>query len=307
MVTIKDIAKASGVAPSTVSYALNNDARIPEETRRKVLDAARQLGYRGRSGKKVEGAAKRHVILCLNSISGVIYSELAVAFKEVLKPSNCELLIYMGSDVNDIKCIDGAIILNSRIPNDSIRELVRRKIPVVVMDRNENIDGIVSITLDNEGGCYAVTKCALESGAKSFCFVSGPVTSFESKQRFGGFKKALAEYGISDYVQLPGDFTFESGQRAATYMLNQPLADAIVCANDEMAAGVAAGIEKAGLPQPILCGFDGIESNLKHKFFTAKASRADWGHNAAYTMLNLLDGTAVPANNTIPARLVRYD
>ena len=87
MVTIKDIAKASGVAPSTVSYSLNNDSRIPEETRQRVLAAAQQLGYKGRSGRKPVASEKKQIVLCINSFSGTIYEELTLAIREVLKSS----------------------------------------------------------------------------------------------------------------------------------------------------------------------------------------------------------------------------
>lgn len=309
MVTIKDIAAEAGVAPSTVSYALNNDSRIPEETKNKVLDAARKLGYEGRSGKKGSSVYKRHIILCLNSINGIIYSELSIALKEVLKPSNCEILIYLGSSVTDIRQSDGMIVLNSRVTNESIRELVKRKLPIVIMDRNENLNGTVAVTLDNAGGCYSVTKYALEQGAKSFCFVGGPVSSFESMQRFEGFKQAVRENGDYPYTQINGDFTRESGVRVAKYLLNAPLPEAIICANDEMAAGISDYLFKQGykLPQDVLVGgFDGNGCEMHKGYFTACANRWDWGHSVAYTLLNCLDGSTPLKDVVIPAKLMIY-
>jgi len=306
MVTIKDIAKVSGVAPSTVSYSLNNDSRIPEETRQKVLAAAQQLGYKGRSGRKPVASEKKQIVLCINSFSGTIYEELTLAIREVLKSSGCEFLIYLDKNVTDLKNVDGILMLNSRISNDSIRELVKRKVPVVVMDRNENIDGAVSVTLDNLGGCYEVTKRAIALGAKSFCFVSGPNVSYESKDRFAGFKAALEEAGIDNFIQLPGDFTVESGKRAATFMLSGQVPDAVICANDEMAEGVYAVISASEQKVPLICGFDGTYKELNHDFITAKASRSDWGHNAVYVLLNLLNGASSVSNSVIKTKLIEY-
>ncbi|MEG2158725.1 MAG: LacI family DNA-binding transcriptional regulator, partial [Clostridia bacterium] len=70
MITIKDIATAANVATSTVSYALNNDPRIPEETKHKIMKIAKDLGYQGKSGKKIGQGYSRQVVLCLNSING---------------------------------------------------------------------------------------------------------------------------------------------------------------------------------------------------------------------------------------------
>lgn len=304
--TIKDIAKEAGVAASTVSYALNNDPRIPDETREKILSVAKSLGYSGKSGKKpASKSGTRRIILCLNTINGIIYSELVKAITEVLQPAGFEFFIYLGTNISGIRATDGVMILNSRIPNESVYELIRKKTPVVVMDRAENIEGSVSVTLDNEGGAYAVTKRAIEMNAESFCFICGPSTSFESNYRFNGFKKALSQHGITEFSQLPGDFTFESGRHAATYLINHKLPDAIICANDEMAAGVESVFRAADIPLPVLCGFDGIDNGLNQDFITAKASRPEWGHNAAYALLNIINGTPV-SDSVITTQLVQF-
>lgn len=136
MITIKDIAEHVGVATSTVSYALNNDPRIPDETKHKIFVAARELGYTGKSGKKSGQGYLKQLVLCINSISGEIYTELMTSMRNVLNVSNCELLVYVGTNISRIKWMDGLFVLNSQVSNQEITEVANRHIPIVLMDRD---------------------------------------------------------------------------------------------------------------------------------------------------------------------------
>ena len=120
MITLKDVAQKAGVAVSTVSYALNNDPRIPEDTKQRIMSIAQEIGYTGKSGKKPQQGYLRQVVLCLNTISGKIYTEIANALKSVLNVSNCELMIYVGANISKIKWMDGLFVLNSKVETSDI-------------------------------------------------------------------------------------------------------------------------------------------------------------------------------------------
>ena len=184
MVTLKDIAQKAQVAVSTVSYVLNNDPRIPDETKQRVIEAAQELGYTGKSGRKRNHGYQRQMMLCLHSISGIIYPEIVSTLKSVLNVSNCELVIYVGENITNLKWMDGLFVLNSSVSTEDIREVISRRIPVVMMDRDDLIDGAVNVTLDNYKGGYDVTTSLINRGARSFAFVGGPNTSVESKNRW---------------------------------------------------------------------------------------------------------------------------
>ncbi len=310
MVTLKDIAAKANVAVSTVSYALNNDPRIPEETRYHVLQAAQELGYSGKSGRKHNHSYLRQAVLCINSISGLIYPEIISAIKSVLNVSNCELLIYVGTNITNVKWMDGLFLLNSGVSTAAVEEIASRRIPVVVMDREMTFDGVVNVKLDNFNGCYSVTDALVRHGARTFAFVGGPKTSFESKERYDGFCKALEDNNLQrkNTIVLQSDFTFDGGVNVSRFLLERPsLPDAIVCANDETAMGIHSELVARNLQeQVLLAGFDGLNPMNHFRYITAKAERKHWGAIAAYSMLQLFDHVATESNIKIPVDVIEY-
>ena len=310
MITLKDIAEKANVAVSTVSYALNNDARIPEETRHRVLQAAQELGYQGKSGRKRNQSYLRQVVLCLNSMNGEIYTEIVSSLKSVLNVSNCELMVYVGSNVSRIKWMDGLFVLNSSVETSDIENIVRRRIPVVMMDREITIDGATNVTLENFNGCYNVTMELIKRGAKTFAFIGNSNRSFEGKSRYDGFCQALLDSRLQNKntIVLQSDFTYDGGVNVSRYLLELPnLPDAIVCVNDETAMGIYDGLKSKNLQdQVMLAGFDGIAPKTPFRYVTAKAERKHWGAIAAYTMLQMCDHVKTEEKVKIPVEVVEY-
>ena len=310
MVTLKDVAQRANVAVSTVSYALNNDPRIPEETKNRVMQAAQELGYSGKSGRKHVHGYQRQLVLCLHTISGIIYPEIVSTLKSVLNVSNCELVIYVGENISNLKWMDGLFVLNSGVPTATIREITQRRIPVVMMDRDVTIDGAVSVTLDNFKGGYDVTMAVIGNGAKSFTFVGGPNTSVESKDRYDGFCQALADSRLQskNTLVLQSDFTYEGGVSVCRFLLEKTtLPDAIICANDETAMGIHDELARKGLDgKVLLAGFDGLKPLSNFRYITAKAERKHWGAIAAYSMLQMYDHVATEQKIKIPVEVVQY-
>lgn len=310
MVTLKDIAQRANVAVSTVSYVLNNDPRIPEETKQRVIAAAQELGYTGKSGRRHQHGYQRQLMLCLHSISGIIYPEIVSTLKSVLNVSNCELVIYVGENITRLKWMDGLFVLNSSVSTADIEEITRRRIPVVLMDRDDTVDGAVNVTLDNFKGGYDVTMSMINHGAKSFAFVGGPNTSVESKERYNGFSRALTDNRLQskNTTVLQSDFTFEGGVSVSRFLLEKSsLPDAIVCANDETAMGIHSELKRKGLDGKVmLAGFDGLKPPTDFPYVTAKAERKHWGAIAAYSMLQMYDHVMSEQKIKIPVEIVEY-
>ena len=310
MVTIKDIAEKAQVAVSTVSYALNNDPRIPEETRQRVLQVAQELGYVGKSGKKRSSGAIRQIVMCLPSMNGDIYTNIVNSIRSVLNVSNCELLLYVGRHISRIKWMDGLFVLNPHVTTADIEEATRKRIPVVMMDRGIEIEGTTTITLDNFRGCYDTTKALINKGAKTFAFVGGPNESYESQDRYRGFIQALndAQLNRKETIVLQSDLTCAGGVNVSRYLLELPkLPDAIVCANDETVKGIHDGLASKGLEDKVLLsGFDGITPRYPFHYITATAEHKHWGAIAAYSMLQMLDNVKTEQKIKIPVEIVEY-
>lgn len=312
MVKLTDIAQFLGVSVTTVSYSLNNDPRIPAATKQRVLAAAQELGYAGKSGKNTNKDYLKQIVLCLNSFQGDIYPDIISAVKSTLNLNNCELMVYIGADITRIKWLDGLLVLNSKVKNEDITKILTRRVPVVLMDRDVHFSDAVNITLDNFKGCYDTTKRAIDGGAKRFVFIGGPKDSYESLYRYEGFCKALADNGLmrKDIVVLQTDFTYEGGLNACRFALqNDNPPDAIVCANDETAMGIIAGLRSEKVTKDItVTGFDGITpvKAAPFRYITARADHRYWATTSAYTMLRMFEHPAAH-NIKIPVELIEYE
>lgn len=309
MVKLSDIAKFLGVSITTVSYSLNNDPRIPAATKQRVIDAANQLGYTGKSGKSANKDYLKQIVLCLNTLKGDVYSDIIAAMKATLNLNNCELMVYVGSEITRIKWMDGLFVLNSRVKNEDIEQIASRRIPAVLMDREVDIDGTMCVTLDNFKGCNAVTQRAIEQGARSFVFIGGPKESYESQYRYNGFCKALSDNGLMrrDILTLQTDFTYVGGLNACRFVLERESApDAIVCANDETAMGIVAGLKAGNVTKDVIVtGFDGLvdSSHMQYRFITAKADHKYWATTSSYSMLQMFEH-GVQHDMKIPVQVI---
>lgn len=311
MIKLKDIAEKVGVTIATVSYALNNDPRLPDSTKQKIILTAKEMGYQGKSGRSVSKDTVKQVVLCINSFSGSIFDVIIEAMKETFALHNCQLLIYLGTEVSKLKWMDGMVILNSKVPPSEIEKLTAKNIPVVLMDRELNLHGTVNITLDNFNGCLQATKCAIDKGAKTFAFIGGPKESYESRYRYNGFCKALEENELADKnsIVLQTDFTYQGGISTSRFLLERGIIpDAIVCANDETAMGIIDGLKNGNVSKDVIVtGFDGVmDYNLPNRFVTAKADHKHWATTSSYTMIQLFDRIPVKSIK-LPVQIVEHN
>lgn len=294
MATLKDIAKKTGFSISTISYALNDDYRIPSETKKIITKAADELGYKIKKSLTTNNSANKFIVLALSTMDGYIFSTLYNAIKVILKLTNSTLLVSLSTNLSQFVWADGFIILNPNITDSEIRSLVSRKIPLVVMDRELQIDGVSSVCVDNYNSMRVLTRKVLNRGAKSFIFIAGPENSIESNLRFQGFKSILDENKIifNDSNFFRASFTRSSARLVCeAAKLSNKLPDCIVCANDEMAMGVIDYFIKYDIDYSkiLITGFDGVNEINILNFITCKVDHSHWGSVAAYVMNQMLN------------------
>lgn len=159
---------------------------------------------------------------------------------------------------------DALILFVFAIPNEDIMLLSESSIPVVVIGRL--IRGMEDdcICLDNEIGGYIATKSLIESGHRQLACITGPLWKSDGQERLAGFKRALAEYGLTFDPQLmvEGDYEETSGRKGMQQLLQRGAHfTGLVCANDVMAAGAIEAARESGLSIPdelSVVGFDNV-------------------------------------------------
>ncbi len=167
----------------------------------------------------------------------------------------------------DFSRYDGAILLtntidNPPVVNDILTRIKEAEIPAVSMDYD--IPGLYHIGIDNKKAMRTVTEHLItKHGCRTFSYISGPEDNPESADRLASFLETLKEHDIDiDRNEIYyGDFRAPSGRSAAEYLLRtwKKLPDAVICANDVMAASAVSRFAEAGYKVPddiSVTGFD---------------------------------------------------
>lgn len=200
---------------------------------------------------------------------------------------------YMIFELPDFKKFDGVIFVRNTFQNVEAEQRLFDKIkeagvPCVCADRYH--PDYLNLTTDESGSLYELTNHLIEvHKAKSFFFVSGPKGIADSALRYDGFKRAIEEHNIDfdESMIFEGNFEYESGVRAANYFMNcnKPMADAIVCSNDQMAVGVMNELKRNQIKVPkdvrvTGVDFDYVSRIVSPRLTTVKRQQYQKGYNS---------------------------
>lgn len=303
MVSIKDIAKKAGVSISTVSYALNGNPKVTEETKAKILAIAKELNYVPNAAARTLKKQETKIIgAFLTDFSGAFYGDLLQGMKEVLNKNGYDLIVCSGSQSHRLlpeKMIDGAIILDGFFSSEELLQYADRGHKLVVLDRELNHPNVNQVLLDNKAGAGLAVEYLIEKGHRNIYVVSGPKDSFDSMQRMQAVKQTIERNQPIRFTSIQGDFTKSTGEEAARQVIEEYTEPAAVfCLNDEMAIGVYDTVVHAGLrvgEQIHIIGFDNIElTQYTHpRIATIDYSKRKWGAIASEQLLKLIAGEEV--------------
>lgn len=279
--TIDDVAALAGVARATVSRVLNNQPNVRDGVREKVMRAVEMLGYRVNLQAR-HLAGRKALRLCLVHASdfdsepnSYFSSALELGATRAAARLGAQMLTHVinqndsgaASDiiakVTDDQC-DGVILTPPFADDpDLLRALGALGCRVICIAAGPKADGLAgSLGIDDFEAGREIGRHLLALGHRKFGFIKGLQGHISAEGRFDGFLSALQTAGIAaaDVVLERGNFTFRSGLECAQRILASGRAiTALVCANDDMAAGALLTAHKAGLDIPgdiAITGFD---------------------------------------------------
>ncbi|MCD5417769.1 LacI family transcriptional regulator [Candidatus Bipolaricaulota bacterium] len=308
-ITIKDIAKKMGVAPSTVSRALNKKGRIGKATRRKILRAAQEMDYhpnvnaRGLATNRTGNIGiiidKRH-----RPLLSSFYDRIILRVEEETGNQGYHL-IFATTDggPSPPRCVqeryvDGLILMGCDISEELILCL-QKGIPIVLVDNY--LDGVNSIATENIGGGYKAVEHLIELGHREIGFISEPLSDLNFRQRFEGYRLALKEHGLKYDVDLvaEGSTRPDHGYVAMKRLLERGRPSAVFAANDATAVGALRAMTEKELRAPddiAVVGFDDgeIASHTDPPLTTARIFREKMGALAANRLMELIKNPDQP-------------
>ena len=275
-VTLRDVAKLSGVSIKTVSRVVNNQGEISESTRGRVQTAIDKSGYR--PNILARSLVSRRTDTLAVVAWGIDYygpSRTVLGVEQQSNELGYSLLLNLipkpdHTDVRPVldgladRRVDGIVWAVPEVGDNRIwihPDWLKQLPPTVFLSMAAR-PGLAIIAADNRLGSIQATRHLLQQGRRKIAVINGPLTWWEARERFEGWKTTLAQAGLAVTPKLitEGDWSAASGERCMRRLLEQDSTiDAVFAGNDQMALG-ALGVAHAlnrRVPQDIaLVGFD---------------------------------------------------
>ena len=321
-VTIKDIARVAKVSHTTVSRALNDKSRISTETKRRILDIARDLDYRPDFiARSLVIRRTKTLGLVITTIANPFYTELAQGIEATANDLGYSIILC--STHSDLKTethftemlrskgVDGIIFTSAHINDPNIVALAEEGFPFVLVNRRTYLsivkERVDYVGIDNIRGGFLAVEHLIRLGHERIGVIGGSYESSVGYERLEGGKKALEAYGLdkkNEYF-LNGDFLKGSGYEGGKNflaMVHPPTA--IFAANDYMALGTYEAIVNEGVKIPeemSLVGFNDIELTAVKgiELTTIGQKKYEMGATAVKMLVERIEGKKVESSREV--------
>lgn len=319
-VTLVDVARAAGVAPSTASRALQESPRISDSTKRRVRAAARALGYRpNRVAQSLRLRNGTLVGIVVPDIGIDFYSRFVKGAQDVLERAGRQVLVLNTEREEAREASAISTLLEHRVGGILIAtsgaSTQQPRVPTVFFDNLVPGRGVAHVACANSNGVEILVDHLVEHGHSRIAYIGGPPTLTSGRERLDGFTAAVRRLGLEERGRIELADASWSPQSAAAAMERLLALDeqptAVVTSGDTLALGAMSACRAAGLRLPddvALASFDDpVFGELLDPPVTALArSDAAMGEVAASLLLHAFDGGALgpPAEVRLPVELV---
>jgi LacI family transcriptional regulator len=277
-VTLRDVAKLSGVSIKTVSRVVNQQGEISESTRRRVQAAIERSGYR--PNILARSLVNRRTDTLAVVAWGIDYygpSRAVVGVEQQSNELGYSLLLNLlpkpdHTDVGPIldlltaRRVDGIVWAIPEVGDNRawISRNRLKQLPPTVFLSMQPRPGLAIIAVDNRFGAAQAVKHLIDQGRRTIGLITGPMTWWEARERYEGWKETLLQAGLAPRSNLvaEGDWSAASGEQAMQKLFTaRPDIDAVFACNDQMALGALGVVRMLGrrVPQDLaIVGFDNI-------------------------------------------------
>lgn len=328
-VTIKDVARAAGVSPSTVSRVISNHPRISKATAEKVRRIMDELGYHPNLAAKSLVSKTTYTLgvflprpaeeLFLN----LFFAEFIRGIVTRASKSGYDILMTScPSEQDEIsalnrlmsgKRVDGIILLTSRRNDPVVQYLNEQQFPFILIGRSEEYPDVLSVDNDNVQASYDATMHLIKRGHTRIGFISGPPHLILSHDRKKGYEQAMREAGLEireDWI-IEEEFLQESGYRAMSILMSlSERPSALVVVDDIVAFGILRGLHELGYQVPQDMSLISFNNTALTELSSPPISSVDisiyqLGYLASQNLIHTIQGSYTGEPRTIvPHRLI---
>jgi LacI family transcriptional regulator len=275
--TIRDVAERAGVSLGTVSNVLNKPELVAPETRERVLEAIKAIGFVRNNAARQLRAGNGHAIgLVTLDIDNPFFTEVARGVEEAADEAGLLLILCSSAGLREredrqLRMLEeqrvAGILMSpiERTPTQRVRDIHKRGTPVVLLDRHRSAREWCSAAVNDTKGARLVAEHLLALGHKRIALVNGPIRLKPCAERRSSFVGVLAEHGVELVPAFDlemAEMTIEAGDEAASRLFSaRKLPTAVFCTNDLLALGAERAALARGLDVPgdlAIVGYDDI-------------------------------------------------
>ena len=280
-VTSVDVARLAAVSQSAVSRSFTPGASVSEETRAKVLEAARMLGYRPNAiARTLSTRSSRMIAVVVNQLQNLFYPLVLEMLSQRLQKDGYHVLLFItdNEDADELLLelmryqVDGIVMASTMLSSRLAQEIALARVPVVMFNRFSRLGhaghagSISTVSSDNYGGARAAAHFLADGGHQRVAFLAGTEDSSTNLDRERGLLDGLADRGLRLAARALGHYAFDRAAQATLSLFLQGPSDqrpdALFVASDHMAFAAVDTLRGAlGLRVPedvSVIGFDNV-------------------------------------------------
>ncbi len=311
--SLKKIAEMTGLSIATVSHALNGTRAVSEDSREKVLSAAKVVGYRPNMAARMLRTQKSNTIAIIipsdtnNMNANYFYMDVIMGVRKKMFETQYELIVSTYDPHGGVQqslpsaqvlrqhWVDGVIVVPSSHSQRQIRSIREMGLPYVLMDRRSD-DESSCVTSNNKKGVADAVRLFAACGKRRIGFIGG-IGSATGQQRYAGYLEALAELNMpadEALILLSPSYSLARGEECAVRLMETG-ADAILAADNVMVMGALRALKAAGarIPEDIgIIGFDDYDwmGMVSPPLTTVRQQAFQMGYIVAEVLMRKLGG-----------------
>ena len=325
-ITIYDIAKQLNISATTVSRGLKDHPSINKLTRKKIADAAKELGYRSNNFASSLRSKKTHTLgVIVPRLNSYFMASVMSGMEDAATREGYNLIISQSLEKTSKEIANAQTMFNKRVDGllvslaydteniDHFAPFFRKGIPIVFFDRVYPHADSTCIIIDNYTAAYNITKHLIEEGFRRIVHLGGNMLRNVYSERLRGYKQALKDYKIpfEDKLVYITNLSEADGTEAAEYILKMKAKDrpdAVFSANDTAAVHCMIRLKNEGIKIPGNIAFAGFNNDPISKIVEPNLTTVNYsgyaiGEMAVTNLINHLTGiTNIKTTNTIVLR-----
>lgn len=311
-ITIYDIAAKLNLSAATVSRSLNDMPGVNAKTKKKIVEAARAMGYSSNAfASNLRTKRSNTIGVIVPRLNSSFMSDVIAGMEKIANEANYNLIISQSLETMKKEVQNAKTMYNNRVDGllislaydtdniDHLQAFISRNIPVIFFDRIYDHPVCPNIHIDNFKAAYDITSHLIHQGCTRIAHISANSLRNVYADRYNGYKKALEDSNLPVYDDLLiiNDLSAGAGKQAAEQFLQMDqLPDAVFTANDVCAISCLQTLKNAGIKVPEQVAFAGFNNDpatciIEPNLTTINYKGYEMGEVAAKILINHLSQT----------------